>query len=148
MSKTPVVISLDVNVMVASHLSKVPFKATDAFTKKVTALSGAGEIAKTGVCAWLTAGSGVDAKRHTTANRIKFLLNHEYDEMASFMYSGCHKGAASPTVKTYRPSRMVKNSGAGRSPLLEMRLAVLTVAHSCVPCQKRDSNLEFDTKIG
>src|SRR5580698_8904371 len=144
MSKTPVVISVDVNVTVASHLSKVPFKATDAFTKNVTWLSGVGEIAKTGVCAWLTAGSRLEAKRHTTANLIEFLL--KYDDMASFVSSGCHKVPLSPTVKTYRASRIVKNSGAGRSPLLELRLAVLTVAHSCAPCQKRASNPEFGLK--
>jgi hypothetical protein len=67
---------------VESHFSKVPFKATDAFTKNVTELSGVGEIAKTGTCARLTAGSRVDAKRHTTANRIEFLLEHEHDKMA------------------------------------------------------------------
>src|SRR5580692_608910 len=93
MSKTPVLISVEVNVTVASHLSKVPFKATDAFTKNVTWLSGAGEIAKTGTCARLTEGSRVDAKRHTTANRIEFLLNHKSDNGASCMSSGCHKRA-------------------------------------------------------
>jgi hypothetical protein len=65
-----------VNVRVDSHFSKVPFRATDAFTKNVTALSGAGEIAKTGVCARLVVGSRADTKRNTTVNRIEFLLEY------------------------------------------------------------------------
>src|SRR5271167_5119131 len=54
MSNTPVVTSGDVNVRVASHLSKLPSIATDAFTKNLTVLA-SGVITKTGaVCAWLT----------------------------------------------------------------------------------------------
>src|SRR5271157_2663336 len=147
MSNTPVVTSVDVKVRVESHFSKVPSSATDALTKNLTELSGAGAIVKTGVCARLTDGSRADANRHTTANFIEFLLNHKYYELASFTSSGCHKLPTSPTVKTYRASRMIKNSGAGRSPLPETRLAVLTVAPSCAPCQKRASNREFDIKI-
>src|SRR5215467_11731977 len=50
MSKTPVVGSVDAKVKVASHLSKVPLMATDAFTANLIELSSV-VILKTGTCA-------------------------------------------------------------------------------------------------
>src|SRR6516162_1352773 len=47
MSKTPVVPSAEANFRVASHLSKVPSRATDAFTKNLIELS-PGVISKMG----------------------------------------------------------------------------------------------------
>src|SRR5277367_3557947 len=73
MLKTPVLISGDVNTRVASHFSKVPSIATDAFTKNFTVLS-PGVIAKTGACARVTDGSAADTNRHRTANRMESLL--------------------------------------------------------------------------
>jgi hypothetical protein len=69
MSKTRVDTSGDVNVKVASHLSKMPFIATDASTSNLTELS-PGVISKIGACARLTDGSTVDAKRQRAAIRM------------------------------------------------------------------------------
>src|SRR6185295_17596644 len=70
MSKTPDVRSVDAKVKVASHLSKLPFTATDDFTANLTELSSV-IILKTGAsCARLGDGSAPDAKRHRTANRM------------------------------------------------------------------------------
>src|ERR1017187_3262768 len=69
MSKTPVVSSGDVNVRLASHVSKVPAIATDAFTVNLTELS-AWLTSKTGTCARLSDGSTADAKTQKTANRM------------------------------------------------------------------------------
>src|SRR5664279_5679302 len=69
MSKTPVVTSVDVKVRAASHLSKVPFTATDAFTENLIELSCV-VILKTGTCARLSDGNTADAKKKKTANRI------------------------------------------------------------------------------
>src|SRR5271169_5017535 len=74
MSKPPVEISGDVNVTVASHFSKVPSSATDAFTENLTVLSSC-VILKTGTCARLGNGSTADATRHRTANRMKSSMN-------------------------------------------------------------------------
>jgi predicted amidohydrolase YtcJ len=59
----------------ASHLSKLPLIATEALTENLIELS-SGVTAKTGACARLTDGSTADAKRHRTANRMKFLSEH------------------------------------------------------------------------
>src|SRR5271165_4869248 len=69
MSKTPLAGSVDPNVRVASHLSKVPSMATDAFTENLTELP-SGVILKTGACARLSAGNMADAKKKKTANRM------------------------------------------------------------------------------
>src|SRR5271169_1961399 len=69
MSKTPVVTSVDVKARVASHLSKVPFMATDAFTANLTELSSVVNL-KTGTWARLNDGNTADARRQRTANRI------------------------------------------------------------------------------
>src|SRR5215471_18897521 len=69
MSRTPVVGSVDVKVRVASHLSKVPVTATDAFTANLIELSSV-VILKTGTCARLTDGNTADAKRIRIANRM------------------------------------------------------------------------------
>src|ERR1035441_5538443 len=69
MSKAPVVTSVDVNVRAASHLSKVPSMATDAFTENLTELSSV-VILKTGTCARLSDGNTADAKKKKTANRM------------------------------------------------------------------------------
>src|SRR5262249_24149455 len=66
MSKTPVETSGEVNFRVASHLSKLPSIATEAFTKNLTVLT-PGVTTKTGACARLTDGSTADAKRQRTA---------------------------------------------------------------------------------
>src|SRR5580692_8674235 len=68
MSKTPVVTSVDVKARVASHLSKVPFIATDAFTANLMELSSV-VILKTGTWARLDDGNIADARRQRTANR-------------------------------------------------------------------------------
>src|SRR5580693_2788045 len=69
MSKTPVETSVDVKVRVASHLSKVPLTATDAFTANLTELSSV-VILKVGACARLNDGNTADARRQRTANRM------------------------------------------------------------------------------
>src|ERR1700730_12613493 len=69
MSKTPVETSVDAKVRVASHLSKVPFMATDAFTANLIELSSV-VILKTGTCARLSDGNTADAKKKKTANRM------------------------------------------------------------------------------
>src|SRR5579864_4017041 len=69
MSKTPVETSVDAKVRVASHLSKVPFTAIDAFTANLVELSSV-VILKTGTCAWLSDGNTADAKKKKTANRM------------------------------------------------------------------------------
>src|SRR5215831_1268517 len=66
MSKTPVETSGEVNFRVASHLSKLPSIATEAFTKNLIVLT-RGVTTKTGACARLTDGSTADAKRQRTA---------------------------------------------------------------------------------
>src|ERR1700758_2551884 len=63
MSRTPVVTSGEVKVRVASHLSKVPSIATEAFTLNLIVLCGGGEIAKTGACAWASDGRKAAAAR-------------------------------------------------------------------------------------
>src|SRR5258708_5169412 len=69
-AKTPVVTSGDINVREASHWSKVPFIATDAFTLNAIELS-AWVIAKTGAsCARLTDGSTAEANRQRATNRM------------------------------------------------------------------------------
>src|ERR1700674_1796554 len=68
MSKTPVETSVDAKVRVASHLSKAPFMATDAFTANLIELSSV-VILKTGTCARLSDGNTADAKKKT-ANRM------------------------------------------------------------------------------
>src|ERR1700745_3973499 len=69
MSKTPVETSVDAKVSLASHLSKVPFTATDAFTENLIELSSV-VILKTGTCARLSDGNTADAKKKKTANRM------------------------------------------------------------------------------
>src|SRR5580658_4258167 len=70
MSKTAVDSSEDVKVMLASHVSKVPAIATDAFTLNLTVLSER-LISNTGTpCARLSDGNTADAKRQSTANRV------------------------------------------------------------------------------
>jgi len=54
---------------VASHLSKVPLMATDAFTANLMELSSV-EILKTGTCARHNDGNTADAKKKKTANRM------------------------------------------------------------------------------
>src|SRR5271155_2806339 len=101
MSKTAVETSGDVNVKVASHLSKVPSRATDAFTKNLTVLS-PGVIANTGACARLTDGSTADANRHRTANRMESLLKQHCDDQTLNTQAACHLGEPRPTVKSNR----------------------------------------------
>jgi hypothetical protein len=71
-SKTPVVTSGDLNAKVASHLSKVPSIATDAFTANLIVLA-AGVITKTGIpagsCALVTDENRTDAKRQKVVSR-------------------------------------------------------------------------------
>src|SRR5580765_2227022 len=102
MSKTPVLISGDVNTRVASHLSKVPVIATEAFTSNLTLLS-AGVIAKTGACAWLANGRTADATRHKIVSRTNYLLECEDCYKASSISTGCQRGTRHPTVKSHRP---------------------------------------------
>src|SRR6266699_529117 len=72
MSKTPVDTSGLVNVSVASHLSKVPWIATDAFTKNLIELS-AGVITKTGTWARVTDGSTANAKTQRIVNGMRMV---------------------------------------------------------------------------
>src|SRR5579864_6447796 len=69
MSKTPVDTSVDAKVKEASHLSKVPFMATDAFTANLTELSSVVNL-KTGTWARLNDGNIADARRQRTVNRM------------------------------------------------------------------------------
>src|SRR6516225_2899334 len=71
MSNTPVITSGDVNVKVASHLSKVPLIATDASTSNLTELS-TGVILNTGTppASWARL---VDASK--TKARIQKMVN-------------------------------------------------------------------------
>src|SRR2546430_138367 len=110
MSKTPVLISGVANVRVASHLSNVPFIATDAFTSNLILLS-TGVIAKTGACAWLADGSTVDATRHRMVSCTNYLLGHEDSDKASPIQAGCQRGTPRPTVKSHRPLGSVKKDG-------------------------------------
>src|SRR5580704_3163472 len=87
MSSTPVVGSVEVKVRVASHLSKVPFMATDAFTANLTELSSV-ENLKTGTWALLTDGSARDATKQRTANRMVLLVSL-LD--TNFLLVGCQK---------------------------------------------------------
>src|SRR5277367_1888891 len=82
MSRTPVEASGDVNVRVASHLSKLPSRDTDAFTENLTVLS-SGVIAKTGACAWANDGSRTDAKRPRADGRIDFLSEQDCKTLKS-----------------------------------------------------------------
>src|SRR5882724_5872712 len=66
-SKTAVVTSGDVNVRVASHLSKVQSIATDAFTKNLIELS-SGVTTDTGTCALPSDGRAIDATSQKTFN--------------------------------------------------------------------------------
>src|SRR5260370_28513967 len=91
MSKTPVDTSGDVNVRVASNLSKVPFIATDASTSNLTELS-TGVISKTGACARLTDGSTVEAKRQRivslmlgSVNLTRFVVNNSIQKTSKRM---------------------------------------------------------------
>jgi hypothetical protein len=63
MSKTPVVASVGVNVMVASHLSKTPSIGNDAYTLNVILLT-TGVTLKVGTCAKV----GVTASARRVAN--------------------------------------------------------------------------------
>src|SRR5262252_6536733 len=87
MSKTPVVGSVDAKVRVASHLSKVPLMATDAFTANLIELSSV-VILKTGTCARLTDGNIADAKRIRIANRM---LVRVCPSNINFLPTGCHE---------------------------------------------------------
>src|SRR5579864_4682812 len=73
MFKMPVVASLDVNVKVESHFSKVPASFTDAFTKNLTELSSTA-ILKTGTsagaCARAKDGEKVEANRQRIGSRM------------------------------------------------------------------------------
>src|SRR6202040_369766 len=69
MSSTPVSTSGDVKVRVASHLSKVPFIATDASTSNLIELS-VGVISKTGACARLSDGNTAENKKDRMARRM------------------------------------------------------------------------------
>src|SRR5712671_2358091 len=67
MSNTAVVTSGDVNLSVASHLSKVPPIATDAFTKNLIELS-SGVTTNTGTCALPSDGRAIDVTRQRILN--------------------------------------------------------------------------------
>src|SRR5580765_5346877 len=67
MSKTAVVTSGDVNVRVASHFSKVPPIATDAFTKNLIELY-SGVTTNSGTCALPSDGRAIDVTRQRTFN--------------------------------------------------------------------------------
>src|SRR6266852_5273913 len=89
-AKTPVVTSGDVNVRVASHWSKVPWIATDAFTLNAIELP-AWVIAKTGAsCARLTDGSTTAANRQRATNCILAIVS-----FPRFIGSSCWAAAAS-----------------------------------------------------
>src|SRR5215469_4366632 len=78
MSRTPVVASVDVKVRVASHLSKVPLMATDAFTANLMELSSV-VILAIGTWALLTDANTRDAKKQRTTNRM--LLNMRFSDI-------------------------------------------------------------------
>src|SRR5258708_5709408 len=71
-SKTAVVTSGDVNVRLASHLSKVPPIATDAFTKNLIALS-SGVTTNTGTCALPSDGRAIDATRQRILENLSIM---------------------------------------------------------------------------
>src|SRR5271167_2730446 len=95
MSKTPVDTSGDVNVRVASHLSKVPFIDTDASTSNLIELS-TGVISKTGACARLTEGSTADATRQRIVSRMlgsvsltRFVVNDSIQKTSNEDWARC-----------------------------------------------------------
>src|SRR5580698_11502716 len=95
MSKTPVARSVDVNVRVASHLSKVPSIATDASTSNLILLS-VGVISKTGTPAGACARGAEENKtdaRHKIAIRIG---------KTSLARNSSRRYASIDTVKTNR----------------------------------------------
>src|ERR1700757_3012466 len=69
MFKTPDETSVDPNVSVAFHLSKVPSIATEASTSNLILLS-TGVILKTGPCAWTRKENVANAKRQNNLNRM------------------------------------------------------------------------------
>src|SRR5215469_1283644 len=73
MSTTPVVGSVDVNVSEASHLSKMPSMATDAFTWNLIRLA-SGVTSKTGAspaaCPRFTEGNKSETRTHKTVIRM------------------------------------------------------------------------------
>src|SRR6266436_6639886 len=87
-ARTPVVTSGDVNVRVASHLSKVPWIATDAFTLNAIELP-ACVIANTGAsCARLSDGSRADATRQVATNTVFIFLN-DYTSIRQLLDGSC-----------------------------------------------------------
>src|ERR1700716_4091123 len=78
MSRTPVVTSGDANVRMASHLSKVPAIATEAFTLNLIVLCGGGEITKTGACAWGSGGRRAEAASNSKSARYLIFINFPF----------------------------------------------------------------------
>src|ERR1700741_4489418 len=69
MLRTPDETSVDPNVSVAFHLSKIPSIATEASTSNLILLS-TGVILKTGPCAWTRKENVANAKRQNNLNRM------------------------------------------------------------------------------
>src|SRR5262252_7999060 len=106
MSKTPVVGSVDAKVRVASHFSKVPVTATNAFTANLIELSSV-VILKTGTCARLTDGNTADAKRIRIANRmlVRVCLSN-----INFLPTGCHESGRPNAIRTVPPRKTGKTA--------------------------------------
>jgi len=117
----------EVNTSVASHLVKLPWMATEAFTKNLMLLS-TGVIEKTGASARLREGSTADAKRQSTESRIlpslrllKVAVNSQFIEdcclTLRFHYSG---------QRELRKDAFSRNSRqAGRSGTLVLVFVVM-----------------------
>src|SRR6266702_548260 len=84
MSKTPVVTSGDAKVRVASHLSKVPSIATEAFTLNLTVLCGGGEITKTGACARASGDSRAAAASNGRSAKYLIFINFPFPDPMAF----------------------------------------------------------------
>src|SRR5271167_1749962 len=98
MSKTPVETSVDAKVRVASHLSKVPFTATDAFTANLIELSSV-VILKTGTWARLNDGNIADARRQRTANRM--VLDVSFSDTKFLLWVARKQPSESQTMLGY-----------------------------------------------
>ena len=120
MSKTPAIASGDVNVNVASHLSNVPLRATDAFTLNFIELS-ALLIWKTGTsagsCARAAHENKTDAKKQKRISRTlgsvrlsRFLVNYRIQDANSHTTSFTYDAFGRVTKTTF-PSGYIETYG-------------------------------------
>jgi hypothetical protein len=107
-SHTPVETSGEVNVRVASYLSKLPSIATDAFTKNLTELV-SGVITKTGACA----GFGVAAVKLSIARNTSATVTLTKSFMNDFLFD-------SPTLPKHNAIERFTEQCGEAVPRVEM----------------------------